>query len=113
MPSAASRAPGPEPREYFIAGDGSNPAAFQIVVAPIERLPRDGEFVKEIGHDVFHEFVAPASGVSRHLLKLRLYFRGKVDFHNFGSFSEHNVMRRLGSVAIANRALAVEGEAVR
>jgi len=95
MPGAASRALRPEPREYFIAGDGFDPAAFQIVIAPIERLPRGGEFVKEIGHDVFHEFVTPASGLSRHLLKFRLYFGGKVDFHNFGSFSENTVTRRL------------------
>jgi hypothetical protein len=78
---AAGRALGPEPREYFIAGDEFNPAAFQIVVAPIKRFPRKGDFVKEIGHDVLHQLVTPASGVSRHLFKLRLYFGGKVYFH--------------------------------
>lgn len=31
-------------------------------------------------------YVAVEPGVARHLLKLRLNFRGKVDFHGFGSF---------------------------
>jgi hypothetical protein len=84
---ATGRAFGPEPREYFFARDEFNPSAFQIVVAPIKRFPRTGDFVKEIGHDVLHQFVTPASGISSHLFKLRLYFGGKVHFHAFGSCS--------------------------
>ena len=89
MLGTAGHALSSEPREYFIAGDGLNPAAVQIVVTLIKRLPREGEFVKEIGYHVLHELVTPGSRVPRHLLKLRLYFRGKVDFHSFGSFSEN------------------------
>jgi hypothetical protein len=91
MLGAAGRALRPEPREYFIARDGFNTAAFQIVVAPIEGLPREGEVFKEICHHVFHELVTPASRVSRHPLKLRLYFGGEMHFHGFGSLYENTV----------------------
>lgn len=66
LPGAAGRALGPEPREHFIAGDEFNPAAFQIVVAPIKRFPRKGDFVEEISHDILHQLITPASSVSRH-----------------------------------------------
>src|SRR5271168_4312369 len=68
MLGSAGRALGPEPREYFLAGDRFNPAAFQIVVAPIERFPREAEFLKKLAHHVFHEFVTPASTIPCHLL---------------------------------------------
>ena len=95
LPGAAGGALRPESREDFIAGDEFDPAAFQIVVAAIQRFPRKGDFVEEIGYDVLHQFVTPASGISRHLFKLRLDFGGKVDFHSCGSFSENTLLRLL------------------
>jgi len=82
MLSTASHALGSKPREHFSAWSWLNPAALQIVVTAIERLPRQSKFFKEIRHDVFHELVTSASGVSRHLVKLSLYFGRKVDIHS-------------------------------
>src|SRR5258708_36477916 len=87
-PGAAGRALGPQPREYLLARDQCHLTAFQIVVAPIQRLPRECKFVKKIDHHVLHQLVTRAPCVSRHLLKLRLYFWGKVHFHRLHSFSE-------------------------
>jgi hypothetical protein len=86
---SAGRALGPQPGKYFVAWDGFKPAAFLIVIAAIERFPREGEILKEICHHVFHQLIAPAACVSRHLLKFRLYFRGEMHFHGFNSFSEN------------------------
>jgi hypothetical protein len=47
----------------------------------VERFPREGEILEELRHHPFHELGAPASGVSRHLLKRRLYFGGEMHFH--------------------------------
>jgi hypothetical protein len=47
----------------------------------IEGSPREGEILKEIRHHLLHQLGAPAPGVSRHLLKRRLYFGGEMHFH--------------------------------
>jgi hypothetical protein len=49
----------------------------------IEGSPREGEILKEIRHHLLHQLGAPAPGVSRHLLQLRLYFGGEMYFHRF------------------------------
>jgi hypothetical protein len=65
----------------FLTINRLHASAFQIIVAPIHRLPRVNQLVKKAHHCVFQQFVAAASGVSRHLIKLRLHVWGKMHFH--------------------------------
>jgi hypothetical protein len=81
MLGSAGRALGPEPRENFIARYRRDPAAFHIVIAALKRLPREGDVVKKIRHDVFDQLIAPPSGGARHLLKLCLYVWAEMHFH--------------------------------
>jgi hypothetical protein len=71
---------GPEPRKHFVAGNGLKPAAFQIVKTAVERFPRDGEVMEEIGHHFLNHLIARAAGLARHLLKLGLEVRRKMNF---------------------------------
>ena len=71
MLGAVGRALGPKPREYLIAGNGFNPAAFQIFIAPVERLLREGQLIEKFSDNVLDKLVTPASGLSRHPLQLR------------------------------------------
>jgi hypothetical protein len=64
MLGAAGCALGPKPCEYFIARDRFNPAAFQVVITPVERFPRESEIFQKIRHHVFHELVTPTAGVA-------------------------------------------------
>ena len=57
--------------ESFLSVDWLDSSAFQIVIAPIKYFPRNGQLIKQADYGVFHQLVASASGVPRHLLKPR------------------------------------------
>jgi hypothetical protein len=65
----------PSSADGFLAVNRLHASAFQIVVAPVEHFPR------------VRQFVTGASGVPRHLLKLRLRIGGEMELPcGFGSF---------------------------
>jgi hypothetical protein len=59
------RALGPKPRDNFITGNRLHPAAFEIVIAPVERFPRLHKVAEVFLDDILHKLVGGAASALR------------------------------------------------
>src|ERR1039458_4981370 len=61
--------------------DGLHPAAFQVVIAAVEHLPRLEHFVKVPRHCVLNQVVSPASALRGQVFEFLFRLAGEVYFH--------------------------------
>src|SRR5437773_2850967 len=72
-------------RLHVFAADELYPATFEIVVPAVEYFPGVCQFVEIADDRIFNQFVARASALTHHLVKLRLHFGFDMHFHCVGS----------------------------
>ena len=67
--------------ECFFAVNRLHPATLQVVIAGVDRIPQQGQFLQIPGKRIVHKFVSPASGRGGQIGELLGHFRRYVHVH--------------------------------